>query len=249
MHDKEYCQLRPIDRTVEFAKRNIREVKEHRSVVLRGVSTFAALNDESMTDAVDALQTMVFKEGDAIIHEGHVGDMFYLIDDGEVVITKRRETKELSAQPIARLGKNSYFGEKALLTQEYRSATVTAATPVVTCLAMSKEVFDKLIQNVSSNYSELQRLALDKVPLFRDFNESDKKVLLSKLTTKNFAKGTRICVQGDRGDSFYILMDGNCSVLIRDLKASKSLEEAVATLYPGDYFGVILSFYYLTRHD
>ena len=165
---------------------------------------------------------------------GHVGDAFFILAEGEVDITKRRETKELSETPIATLGKNSYFGEKSLISEEYRSATVTVSSLHAKCLRMSKETFEKLIHQ-SSAYSELHGLVIEKVPLFRDLSPYEKEKLISKLQPQFFLQGEYICKQGTVGDCFYIITDGVCSVTVFDPK--KSTELPVSKLFAGDFFG------------
>lgn len=165
---------------------------------------------------------------------GHVGDAFFILAEGEVEITKRRETKELSETPIATLGRNTYFGEKSLISQEYRSATVTVSSLYAKCLRMSKESFEKLIHQ-SSAYSELHGLVVEKVPLFRDLSPDEKEKLISKLQPQFYLQGEYICKQGTVGDSFYIITDGICSVTVFDPK--KNAELPVSKLFPGDFFG------------
>jgi CRP-like cAMP-binding protein len=62
--------------------------------------------------------------GAAITVEGEVGDLFYVIVSGEVVVSHGPEE-------IRRLGPGDWFGELALLRADaHRTATVTAVVPV-----------------------------------------------------------------------------------------------------------------------
>ncbi|HOZ47221.1 MAG TPA: cyclic nucleotide-binding domain-containing protein [Candidatus Hydrogenedentes bacterium] len=65
--------------------------------------------------------------GAVILHEGEVGDSFYVVCEGELVVEKgegnaRRELGALVA--------GDAFGEMALVSNEPRSATIIASTPV-----------------------------------------------------------------------------------------------------------------------
>lgn len=157
--------------------------------------------------------------------------MFYILEEGEVEIFKRRETKEISAIPLDRMGPPSYFGEQALLTSEYRSATVTAATPIVKCLRMNKETFSTLIANDASNHGVMHKFVIDSVPIFKNFTVLDKQALMQKLVSKLYAAKTYICTQGTTGDVFYILVEGSCAVTVTDSRTHNEIE--VSTLYAG----------------
>jgi hypothetical protein len=70
----------------------------------------------------------------AITVEGEVGDLFYVIVSGEVVVSHGQEE-------IRRLGPGDWFGELALLHADaHRTATVTAAVPV-DLLALDRTTF------------------------------------------------------------------------------------------------------------
>eukprot|EP01052_Picozoa_sp_SAG31_P026890 SAG31_NODE_2470_length_5649_cov_2.713694_7_plen_95_part_00 len=70
-------------------------------------------------------------------------DKFYIVTDGEVVVT---QTAEGSAddKEVCRLTQGSYFGELALLTNQPRKATVTAAGEV-TVVCVARKVFTRVM--------------------------------------------------------------------------------------------------------
>ena len=69
-----------------------------------------------------------YEADDLIIHQGDVGDQFYVIISGEVEII--RELPNGQTVLLSKLGKGEYFGESALLTGRRRNASVRATTPV-----------------------------------------------------------------------------------------------------------------------
>ena len=232
--DRAFMEGSPLERAREAVQAQLERDFGYRLLMLRSVPTFASLSDEILLEAVHLLEELMFERGDIIIREGHVGDAFYILSEGEVEITKRKETKTQSELPIAVLGPDSYFGEKSLLTEEYRSATVTVSSDRAKCLRMGKDIFERLIHQ-SSAYSELHGLVIEKVPLFRDLSPADKEKLISMLQPQFHLQGEYICKQGTTGDRFYIITDGICSVTVFDPK--KNIELAVSKLFPGDFFG------------
>jgi CRP-like cAMP-binding protein len=72
-------------------------------------------------------------DGTVLIREGDAGDRFFVIEDGEVEISKE-------GMPIRKLGRGAGFGEIALLRDVPRTATVSAHG-VVKLLAVERDDF------------------------------------------------------------------------------------------------------------
>ncbi|ETW02820.1 hypothetical protein H310_05304 [Aphanomyces invadans] len=96
---------------------------------------------------VDALRPVFVEEGQLILEEGSQSNDFYIISDGEVTCTKRGE--EVSR----RLGSGDYFGEIALLSDEVRQATVTAARDT-TVLVVDRSTFKRLLGPLESKLAK-----------------------------------------------------------------------------------------------
>ena len=68
-----------------------------------------------------------FAAGECIVRQGDTGaDRFYIVEDGEC----KAEMDDVDGEVCDRLRRGAYFGERALLTDAPRAATVTA---VVDC--------------------------------------------------------------------------------------------------------------------
>lgn len=83
------------------------------------------------------------RENENIVAESEEGSKMYLIRSGSVEVhtTNPMGDKIL----LADLGPGDFFGEISLLTGKPRTATVTAATPIVELMALNKEDMDELI--------------------------------------------------------------------------------------------------------
>jgi small-conductance mechanosensitive channel/CRP-like cAMP-binding protein len=111
---------------------------------LRGIDLFRPLSDEELKAAAAAFRHLHYSSGERIIVEGDSGDSFFVIDRGEVEVSKTLAGK---SRVLARLMEGQFFGEMALLTGEQRSATVVAATDV-DVFTLDKAGFEKiLVQN------------------------------------------------------------------------------------------------------
>lgn len=71
----------------------------------------------------DALVVEEFDRGKVICMQGEPGEKFYIVERGEVSIT-RRSSSSAPAVEVDRCKPGAYFGEIALLTNQPRKATV-----------------------------------------------------------------------------------------------------------------------------
>jgi putative ABC transport system ATP-binding protein len=72
----------------------------------------------------------VHPPGTVIVRQGDPGDVFYLIRRGKVVVSQADGGS--AAREVNTLGKQDFFGDRALITNEPRNATVTAVDTVET---------------------------------------------------------------------------------------------------------------------
>jgi len=113
---------------------------------LKRIHLFKGLEDDQILEVAKELEARVYKAGEVIFEEGEEGQHFYLINRGQVKVTRRGPRGE--QKPVATLVIGDYFGEAALLYGRRRSATVKAETEVET-LRLSKEDFDNLLRRYS----------------------------------------------------------------------------------------------------
>ncbi|MFC1750959.1 cyclic nucleotide-binding domain-containing protein [Pseudomonadota bacterium] len=91
--------------------------------------------------------------GEVVIRQGDEGDYFYVIEQGEALVTRIVEEDEESEDSIemAHLQEGSTFGEAALISDKPRNATVSMQTDGV-LLRLNKENFLKLMQEPMQNW-------------------------------------------------------------------------------------------------
>jgi CRP/FNR family cyclic AMP-dependent transcriptional regulator len=104
---------------------------------LKSVDLFSKIPGEDLAQVAGIAQEVTFDNGQLIIQEGEIGDSMFLIIDGEVIVHR-------ASQQITRLGEREAFGEMAILDNEPRSASVSAASDV-TCLKVEREDFYELM--------------------------------------------------------------------------------------------------------
>jgi len=65
----------------------------------------------------------VYEDGETLVRQGEVGDVMYVIQEGEVEVVHERDGRET---PLAVVGEGGLVGEMAIFLREPRSATVRA---------------------------------------------------------------------------------------------------------------------------
>ncbi|CAD7705322.1 unnamed protein product [Ostreobium quekettii] len=119
----------------------VREGKKNETtqieLFLNSVPLLSSLNREEKLRLADALSRQTFGAGATVIKQGAPGDFFYIIKEGEAVVYQNSQ-KGLSK--VNHLFKADFFGERALLCDEPRAASVEAITEL-TCLALNRETF------------------------------------------------------------------------------------------------------------
>jgi len=106
-----------------------------RKVLLaKEVPVFRHLSEEQVDSFVQLMELKKFPKGATIITEGEIGTCFFVLSKGEVEVT-------VAGSPVRRLGRHSFFGERALLLDEQRTASVEVISPYAEVWCVEKEPF------------------------------------------------------------------------------------------------------------
>lgn len=109
--------------------------------LLKDVPTLKLLTEKQITNILSQFKIEKFKEGDAIIKEGEDGNKYYVIRKGEVVVTKQNKESGM-VDTVATMGRGDQFGERALITDEPRVASIFASTDCE-CLTLTRSSFEE----------------------------------------------------------------------------------------------------------
>lgn len=96
-----------------------------------------------------------FEPGDAVFHQGDLGDRLYMILSGEAEVVRRKDSTEIT---VARLSPGQYFGEAALLGGAPRNATVRALTPL-DVLTLPRSDFQALLGSLPDLRASVEDVA------------------------------------------------------------------------------------------
>ncbi|KAK0135487.1 cGMP-dependent protein kinase 2 [Merluccius polli] len=119
---------------------------------LRSVSLLANLPEDKLSKIVDCLEVEYYDKGEYVIREGEEGSTFYIIAQGKVKVTQSTQAHK-EPQVINSLQKGDYFGEKALISDDVRSANIIAEDNGLECLVIDRETFNQTV----GTFNELQK--------------------------------------------------------------------------------------------
>eukprot|EP00928_Gymnodinium_smaydae_P027861 TRINITY_DN21407_c0_g2_i1.p1 TRINITY_DN21407_c0_g2~~TRINITY_DN21407_c0_g2_i1.p1 ORF type:complete len:839 (+),score=157.58 TRINITY_DN21407_c0_g2_i1:107-2518(+) len=119
------------------------------------VELLDSLTEDNKKMLAAALREMSFVKDQAILTQGEPGTTFYILVEGEVEIVKdgkviKTVSSAKAKEHLAPTGKKvsrkpPHFGERALVTNEPRAATVKVISDKARVLALDKTVFDVLL--------------------------------------------------------------------------------------------------------
>lgn len=144
------CRLYALDRKA-FKVILMKTTIERRSQTknfLQNVEILKQLKEYELFTMADAMQEMLYEEGDVICRQGDAGSNFYIIKQGSVVCTQA--DAQGKQQEVAHLTVGDYFGEIALLTSKPRQATVVAGEDhgTLKLLSLDRSTFNRILGSI-----------------------------------------------------------------------------------------------------
>ncbi len=239
----EFARENPLTRTKKAIQQELANAEKYRVSILQQISSFAGTSPVFLTAASQSLEEVYFKQGDVIMRQDEPGDAFYILEEGQVSVLKKISTREGPdlTKELGRFGRDYFFGEVALLTEEPRSASVVVVTAFAKCLRMTKSKFDDITAEskkiLAASRDIIIQGAVDQLSFFRSLSSHHKRKVIDAMTVVTFHSGSYICRQGTLGNTFYILTDGECKVTVSQEDSVD--EREVARLQAGEFFGEI----------
>ncbi len=198
------------------------------------------LKERDFMQLAEIIEVSSKASGQFIIQEGHVGDRFYILATGRVMVTRLRDGKQ---HVLLRLNPGALFGEMAIVHEGIRTASVIAEHPSLLLEFPARAI--KVLASRSPSFADAlagftQRRMLDNLmntsPIFRPFTREQRTELLRRFIPFKADRGKVIIEEGSDGHGLYLILTGKMAV-IKDL--GKSTEKMIAELGPSDVFGEI----------
>jgi len=118
-----------------------REDEEERFRFISSVKDLSDLPEAKLRRICDCLDEETYENGSCIIRQGAKGDLFFMIKSGSVRITinEGKAEKEVATKAVG-----DYFGERALIQEDVRSANVYAVGKT-SCFTLDRNAFNSLV--------------------------------------------------------------------------------------------------------
>jgi len=181
---------------------------------------------------IDAMEKKTYKAKVELIRQGQDGKQMYVLEKGQVAVSKGIGEKE--RQHVCDLGPGTLFGELAILYNCRRTATITSKTDLVVW-SLERVCFQTVVRSAGQEKDQERYEHVKKVKDLKDLPEVKLRKICDCLEEESFDDGSCIIRQGTRGDLFFIIKSGDVRITIDETGGEKE----VATKHKGDYFGEI----------
>lgn len=121
-------------------------------VLAKKVHIFRHLSPDQVNNLVKSFVLQVYTHGAQVIKQGEIGSAFFVISSGEVKVS-------IDSKEIRTMGKNSYFGERALLFDEPRTASVEVTSSECELWSIEKRTFSMIVKG-NMQAALMQRISL-----------------------------------------------------------------------------------------
>jgi cAMP-dependent protein kinase regulator len=224
---------------------------------------FRDLDEEQETGALNAMQERKVDKGEVVIRQGDVGEYFYVVESGLLHCYIRPEPlpptwltdspSSLLSSPdtppsdkflqpgyhpefgrkVAECKPGHSFGELALMYGHPRAATVLAIEGS-TLWSLDRITFRTIILKAAHRRRTMYEHFLSTVTLLSSLEAEERSKIADALVSKVYMDGEVIVRQGEMGDTFFFVEEGEAIVTksegdVKDIK--------VGHLKKGDYFG------------
>jgi cGMP-dependent protein kinase len=201
----EPCELWTIDRAgcneaLKIA--NLATYEENKEFIDR-VMMFQVLTQAQRNSLIDSLTTLKYSDGSAIVNEGEIGELFYIIKEGTVSCCQQ-------GQEIRQLARGDFFGEQALIYSSNRTATCIAVGEVK-CLSITR---DKLTMALGASvqliiYKNSLRIAFSKSEFLSKISSAQQEQLIHLMQVTTYAKHSVVIADGTQiGDRLWVVVKG-----------------------------------------
>ncbi len=223
---KEDFVARKIPKTEE-------QIKRIKSSVIHSF-LFSNLESKDLEIVIGAMDEKRFKSGQDVITQGDNGDCLYFVETGNLDCYKQF-SKGTEPVLVKKYQPGDSFGELALLYNAPRAATIRAVSDEVITWVLDRETFNHIVRDAAQKKREKYESFLKKVEILSTIDSYEIMQISDAIKSATYQKDDYIIREGEMGDVFYILEEGEC-VATKTLEPGKP-DTVIKDYGVGDYFG------------
>uniref|UniRef100_A0A8C5RPJ3 HMG-box transcription factor 1 n=1 Tax=Laticauda laticaudata TaxID=8630 RepID=A0A8C5RPJ3_LATLA len=202
----------------------------------KDILLFKNLDQEQMSQVLDAMFEKLVEGGEHVIDQGDDGDNFYVIDQGNYNIVVKCDGV---GRCVGTYDNRGSFGELALMYNTPRAATIIA-TSSGTIWGLDRVTFRRIIVKNNAKKRRMYENFIESLPFLKSLELSERLKVVDVIGTKIYKDGEQIIAQGDTADSFFIVESGEVKITMKrkgkqDVNGKEAVE--IARYTRGQYFG------------
>jgi cAMP-dependent protein kinase regulator len=209
------------------------QTKQRIHELLSNSFLFKHLEQKEMNIIVNAMEIRHFEPQASVIKQGDDGHELYIVGNGQLRCTKRFPGKDEDTF-LKNYEAGEYFGELALLYNVPRAASIVANTPA-TLYVLDRECFNHIVKDSAIRNRNIYEQFLSEVDILNSLDNYERSKLCDCLKIQIFEQGQRVIREGEKGNSFYLVIEGEATAL--KVNPATDKEEPVHDYRPKMYFG------------
>lgn len=214
------------------AVRSNAEDHDFLEAALGNVLLFKNLEQGIQRKIVSDMWERTVPAGEILIQEGEVGAAateLYVVKEGKFEVLQKRQGVNFRVNLKER---GDCFGEVSLMYSCPRTATVAATTDAVVWV-LDRDTFRYYVRDAAETQVSAVELFLNSVPILNPLSREEKLRLVDAFEQRTYTPGTEVVVEGDPGDFFYIILEGEAVVYQNTLQGPRKVNH----LFKADFFG------------
>ena len=191
------CILWSLDReTFNYIVRDAANKKREKYLnFLKNIDILSTIDEYELMQICDSLKTGIFYKNDYIIKENEMGDVFYILEEGECNASKTFEPGKppLIINNYSKPGE--YFGERALISGEPRAANIQVVSDVCKVVSLDRQSFNRLLGPIKN----ILKRNMEKYEIY--INPKEK--INNKNDNSDIKSGKKICFKNQSVDTIH----------------------------------------------
>jgi CRP-like cAMP-binding protein len=202
---KTYCTLWTLDRV--FFRQAMVTSSSNQNVqlatFLQKIQLFSSIGVQQLNQLARSLTKQSYDDGQYIIKQGDVGDQFYVVYRGKVIVSKTDDSGNENF--LIELHEGEVFGERALIKKEPRKANVRASGPVE-CYYLESHDFHLMLGEFVEKFNKMNEFRIIRSGrIFHRLSDNRLRELIDLFTVQRVYSGQRVVCNTDM---IYIVIEG-----------------------------------------